>query len=164
MVEYGYSKSEICRKVGCTYGTLMKHLVRAELSVLVAPRHQVRPSWERATVDASEKPVYRRSKKRKIVILSDSDRAIHIERLAAAWKYNREMQRDKTVPRPAILQESASKCRVASYHHMLFEHEKSIVRMLKKGHSKTYIAKYLGCNIKTLNTHLLRMGVKIIWE
>ena len=164
MVEYGYTKSEICRKVGCQYGTLEKHLRREGLTVLVSSRYQARPSRERAMTEASEKPVYRKRKKRRIVILSDSDRAIHIERQAAAWQYNREVQRDETTPMPAILQEPASKCRAASYHHMLFEHEKNILRMLKKGHSKTYIAKYFGCNIKTLNAHLLRMGVKVIWE
>jgi len=164
MIEYGYAKSEICRKVGCTYGTLMKHLNREELTQQVIPRHQARPSRERAMSESSDKPVYRKKKKRKIVILSESDRAIHIERMAAAWQYSREVQRDETTPMPTILQESPSKCRAASYHHMLFEHEKSIVRMLKKGHSKTYIARYLGCNIKTLNAHLLRMGVKVVWE
>ena len=164
MVEYGYTKAEICRKVGCQYGTLEKHLEREGLAMRVAPRYQAKPDKERALAESSEKPVYRKKKKRKVVILSDSDRATHIERKAAAWQYRRDVQRDESAPMPPILQEPASKFRPTTYHHMLFEHEKNIVRMLKKGHSKTYIAKYLGCNIKTLDAHLLRMGIKLVWE
>lgn len=164
MVEYGYTKAEICRKIGCQYGTLEKHLKREGLAIQVAPRYQAKPNKERALAESSEKPVYRKKKKRKVVILSDSDRAIHIERKAAAWQYRRDVQRDESAPVPPILQEPASKFRSTTYHHMLFEHEKNIVRMLKKGHSKRYIAKYLGCNIKTLDAHLLRMGIKLVWE
>ena len=163
MVEYGCSKSEICRKVGCQYGTLEKHLEREGLTSRVMPRYRARPSRERAEEVTSGKPVYRR-KKRKVIVLSDSDRAVHVERMAAAWQYRRDVQRDESVPPPAILQEPIANLRQASRHHMLFEHEKNILRMLKKGHSKTYIARYFGCNIKTLNAHLLRMGIKLVWE
>ena len=164
MVDYGYTKAEICRKVGCRYGTLEKHLEREGLAAQIAPRYQAKPDKKRALAESSEKPVYRKKKKRKIVILSDSDRPIHIERKAAAWQYRRDVQRDESTLMPPILQEPASKFKPATYHHMLFEHEKNIVRMLKKGHSKTYIAKYFGCNIKTLDAHLLRMGIKLVWE
>lgn len=86
---------------------------------------------ERAAEQASENPVCRQRKHRKIVVPGDSDRA---------------------------LQETASR------RHMLSGHEKNILRMLKKGLSKAYIARYLGCNIKTLDAHLRRMGVKVVWE
>lgn len=164
MVEYGCSKSEICRKVGCQYGTLEKHLEREGLTGRVMPRYRARPSHERAEAGASEKPVCRRRKKRKIITLSNSDRAVHVERMAAAWQYRRDVQADKSAPTPAILQEPMARLRQVPRHHMLFEHEKNILRMLKKGHSKTYIARYFGCNIKTLNSHLLRMGIKLVWE
>ena len=132
MVDYGYTKSEICRKVGCTYGTLMKHLAREGLAAQAASRHRAQPSRERAAAQASEKPVCRQRKHRKIVVPGDSDRA--------------------------VLPETASR------RHMLSGHEKNILRMLRKGFSKTYIARYLGCNIKTLDAHLRRMGVKVVWE
>lgn len=132
MVEYGYTKSEICRKVCCRYGTLMKHLRREGLAAQAASRHRAQPSRERAAAQASEKPVCRQRKHRKIVVPGDSDRA--------------------ALPEPA------------SRRHMLSGHEKNILRMLKKGLSKAYIARYLGCNIKTLDAHLRRMGVKVVWE
>ena len=90
------------------------------------------PSREQAAAQASEKPVCRQRKHRKIVVPGDSDRA--------------------------ALQETASR------RHLLSGHEKNILRMLKKGLSKAYIARYLGCNIKTLDAHLRRMGVKVVWE
>lgn len=164
MAEYGYTKSEICRKVGCTYGTLENHLRREGLTVQVRPRHRACPDKERTDKEASDKPVCRKKKKRKIVMLSDSDRAIHIERKAAAWQYGRDARREEFVPVPPILQEPATKFRTTVYHHLLFEHEKNIVRMLKEGYSKAYIARHLDCNIKTLDAHLVRMGIKLVWE
>lgn len=163
MVEYGYNKAEICRKVGCTYGTLEKHLRCEGLTVHVQSRHRAHPVKECLGKVASDKPAYRK-KKRKIVILSDSDRAIHVERKAAAWQHGRDVRREGSVPVPPILQEPAAKFRTTVYHHILFEHEKNIVRMLKEGYSKAYIARHLGCNIKTLDAHLVRMGIKLVWE
>lgn len=163
MVEYGYNKAEICRKVGCTYATLEKHLKREGLTVHVQSRHRAHPVKECLGKVASDKPAYRK-KKRKIVILSDSDRAIHVERKAAAWQHGRDVQREGTAPVPPILQEPVAKFRTTVYHHILFEHEKSIVRMLKEGYSKAYIARCLSCNIKTLDAHLVRMGIKLVWE
>lgn len=163
MVEYGYNKAEICRKVGCTYGTLEKHLRCEGLTVHVQSRHRAHPVKECLGKVASDKPAYRK-KKRKIVILSDSDRAIHVERKAAAWQHGRGVRCDESVPVPPILQEPAAKFRTTVYHHILFEHEKNIVRMLKEGYSKAYIARCLDCNIKTLDAHLVRMGIKLVWE
>ena len=158
MADYGYTKSEICRKVGCQYGTLEKHLAREGLTVRAAPRCRPRHLRE---ADAS---ACRKFRNRKVVILNESDRPAHVERAAAVWQYNRELRRDGAAAMPAIAREPAAKLRAASYHHMLFEHEKSIVRMLKKGYSKAYIARYFGCNIKTLDAHLVRMGIKFVWE
>ena len=164
MVEYGYNKAEICRKVGCTYGTLEKHLRSEGLTVQVQSRHRTRSNKVCSDKEVSGKSVYRKIKKRKIIILSESDRAIHIERKAAAWQHGRGVRRDESAPVPPILQEPMAKFRTTVYHHILFEHEKNIVRMLKEGYSKAYIARYLNCNIKTLDAHLVRMGIKLVWE
>ena len=164
MVEYGYNKAEICRKVGCTYGTLEKHLRNEGLTVQVQSRHRTRPNKECSDKEVSVKSVYRKIKKRKIVMLSESDRAVHVERKAAAWQYGRDVRRDESAPVPLILQEPMAQFRTTVYHHILFEHEKNIVRMLKEGYSKAYIARYLNCNIKTLDAHLVRMGIKLVWE
>ena len=158
MVKYGYTKSGICRKVGCRYDTLEKHLVREGLTVQAAPRRRPRPVWD------TNAPACRKFKNRKVVILNGSDRPAHIERAAAVWQYNQKVRRDGAAVMPAIAREPAMKLRTASYHYMLFEHEKNIVRMLKEGYSKAYIARYLDCNIKTLDAHLVRMGIKLVWE
>lgn len=132
MVEYGYNKAEICRKVGCTYGTLEKHLRNEGLTVQVQSRHRTRPNKECSDKEVSVKSVYRKIKKRKIVMLSESDRAVHVERKAAAWQYGRDVRRDESAPVPLILQEPMAQFRTTVYHHILFEHEKNIVRMLKR--------------------------------
>ena len=163
MLDYGYSKTDICHKVGCTYGTLMKHLDR--MGIAVPPRHRANISRERAETLSSPRPVHRRKKKRKVVVLSSGDRPLHIQRKAAVWQYRRDVQQDPGTPMPAIVQEPPLACRPrGEYHHMLHEHEKLILRMLRKGFSKAYIARYLGCNIKTLDAQLMRMGIKLVWE
>lgn len=50
----------------------------------------------------------------------------------------------------------------APRRHLLYGQEQEIVRMLRKGYSKAYIARWLGCNIKTLDAQLRRMGVKVV--
>lgn len=163
MLDYGYTKTDICRKVGCTYGTLMKHLAR--VGIYVQSRHRANISRERAETLSSPRPVHRRKKKRKVVVLSSGDRPLHIQRKAAVWQYRRDVQQDPDTPMPSIVQEPPLARRPREeYHHMLHEHEKLILRMLRKGFSKAYIARYLGCNIKTLDAHLKRMGVKIVRE
>lgn len=163
MLDYGCTKAEICRRVGCTYGTLMKHLSRH--GVEVKPRHRAVISRKRAEAEASPRPVTRRKKHRKVILLSTGDRPLHIQRKAAVWQYRRDVRQDPDTPMPAIVQEPPLPCKPrGEYHHMLHEHEKLILRMLRKGFSKAYIARYLGCNIKTLDAQLMRMGVKVVWE
>lgn len=160
MLDYGCTKAEICRRVGCTYGTLMKHLAR--MGVEVKPRHRVRISPRRAETEAAPRPSARR-KNRKVILLSTGDRPLHIQRKAAVWQYRRDARQNPATPIPALVQEPPIPSRPrGEYHHMLADHEKLILRMLRQGFSKTYIAKYLGCNIKTLDAHLKRMGVKIV--
>lgn len=138
MTEYGYTKAEICRRVGCTYTTLQRHLLRTGLDVAsrplpVAPTVPVPPAVPRC------------AKNRKVILLPVSDRPAHILRKAEAYRHGHSQ--------PSLTR-----------HHVLHGCEQSILRMLRKGCSKTYIASRLGCNIKTLNAHLIRMGVRLVKE
>lgn len=117
MTEYGYTKAEICRRVGCTYTTLQRHLLRTGLDTMSVRRNSAyRPQ---------ELPARR-----------------HRHRVV-------------------VMQEHAAD---VSPHHLLYGQQRSIVRMLRQGYSKSYIARWLGCNIKTLNAHLIRMGVRLVKE
>lgn len=162
MLDYGYSKTDICHKVGCTYGTLVKHLAR--LGLAAPTRHRATPSRERAETIPTPSPA-RRRKQRKVIVLSTSDRPLHVQRKAAVWQFRRDLQSNPDTPVPPLAQEPLSDAKArGEYHHMLHEHERLILRMLRKGFSKAYIARYLGCNIKTLDAQLKRMGVKVVWE
>lgn len=172
MVEYGYSKAAICRKVKCQYSTLDKHLEREGL---IVRNYTPRPRKPK-DITTEKKTVPQRRKKRKVIIKKriQTDRAPHVEYQAAAYQYRHQLMEADTlrekgivvdVDKPAILQEKKEKLKsIRHHHHLLFPHEKEILKFLRQGKSKVFISRYFNCNIKTLDAHLKRMGVEVVYR
>lgn len=172
MVEYGYSKAAICRKVKCQYSTLDKHLEREGL---IVRNYTPRPRKPK-DITTEKKTVPQRRKKRKVIIKKriQTDRAPHVEYQAAAYQYRHRLMEADTlrekgivvdVDKPAILEESREKLKaIRHHHHLLFPHEKEILKFLRQGKSKVFISRYFNCNIKTLDAHLKRMGVEVVYR
>lgn len=172
MVEYGYSKAAICRKVKCQYSTLDKHLEREGL---IVRNYTPRPRKPK-DITTEKKTVPQRRKKRKVIIKKriQTDRAPHVEYQAAAYQYRHQLMEADTlrekgivvdVDKPAILEENKEKLKsIRHHHHLLFPHEKEIIKLLKQGKSKVFISRYFNCNIKTLDAHLKRMGVEVVYR
>lgn len=172
MVDYGYTKADICRKVKCQYATLDKHLAREGLSVKgFIPRPRKSKASHKDTP-----PRTTRRKKRKIIVKEPprTDRTPYIEYKAAMWTYHRDLRKadvakDKglhvEVEKPEILNEDVNRLKeMRRYHHLLFPHEKEILKMLRQGKRKAHIARFFKCNIKTLDAHLKRMGVEVVYR
>lgn len=172
MVEYGYSKAAICRKVKCQYSTLDKHLEREGL---IVRNYTPRPRKPK-DIPTEKRIVPQKKKKRKVIIKKriQTDRAPHVEYQAAAYQYRHQLMEADTlrekgivvdVDKPAILEENKENLKsIRHHHHLLFPHEKEIIKLLKQGKSKVFISRYFNCNIKTLDAHLKRMGVEVVYR
>ena len=172
MVEYGYSKAAICRKVKCQYSTLDKHLEREGL---IVRNYTPRPRKPK-DIPTEKRIVPQKRKKRKVIIKKriQTDRAPHVEYQAAAYQYRHQLMEADTlrekgivvdVDKPAILEENKENLKsIRHHHHLLFPHEKEIIKLLKQGKSKVFISRYFNCNIKTLDAHLKRMGVEVVYR